>query len=77
LVTESFRKDARCVLRSSGRAARVEGDLPASRVISVAAAQGVVTLRGLVPTFAMLGEIERAVWSIPGVTQIDNQLQVF
>ena len=49
---------------------------PASRVISVAAAQGVVTLRGLVPTFAIVGEIERAVWSIPGVTQIDNQLQV-
>jgi osmotically-inducible protein OsmY len=49
---------------------------PASRVISVAAAQGVVTLRGLVPTVAILGEMERAVWSIPGVTQIDNQLQV-
>jgi osmotically-inducible protein OsmY len=29
-----------------------------------------------VSTFAVLGEIERAVWSIPGVTQIDNQLQV-
>jgi osmotically-inducible protein OsmY len=49
---------------------------PASQVISVAAAQGVVTLRGTVPTFAILGEMERAVWSIPGVTQIDNQLQV-
>jgi osmotically-inducible protein OsmY len=49
---------------------------PASRVISVVAAQGVVTLRGTVPTFAILGEMERAVWSIPGVTQIDNQLQV-
>jgi osmotically-inducible protein OsmY len=30
-----------------------------------------------VPTFAILDEIERAVWSIHGVTQIDNQLQVF
>ena len=49
---------------------------PASRVISVEAAQGVVTLRGPVPTFAILGEIEHAVWSIPGVAQIDNQLQV-
>lgn len=49
---------------------------PVSQAISVAAAQGVVTLRGVVPTFAILGEIERAVWSIPGVTQIDNQLQV-
>jgi osmotically-inducible protein OsmY len=49
---------------------------PASRVISVGAAQGVVTLRGMVPTFAILGEIERAVWSIPGISRIDNQLQV-
>ena len=48
----------------------------ASRVISVASAHGVVTLRGVVPTFAILGEIERAVWSIPGITRIDNQLQV-
>jgi len=48
----------------------------ASRVISVAAAQGVVTLRGPVPSFAMLGQIERAVWSIPGITRIDNRLQV-
>jgi hypothetical protein len=30
----------------------------------------------LVATFAILGEIERAVWSMPGVTRIDNQLQV-
>jgi osmotically-inducible protein OsmY len=49
---------------------------PPSRLISVAAAQGVVTLRGVLPTFAMLGQIERAVWSIPGITRIDNQLRV-
>jgi osmotically-inducible protein OsmY len=49
---------------------------PASRLISVAAAEGVVTLRGLVPTFAILAEIERAMGSIPGITRIDNQLQV-
>ena len=49
---------------------------PGSRVISVTAAQGVVTLRGLVPRFALLGQIERAVWSIPGITRIDNQLEV-
>jgi osmotically-inducible protein OsmY len=49
---------------------------PASRLISVEAAQGVVTLRGAVPTFAILGEIERAVSSIPGIIRIDNQLQV-
>ena len=46
------------------------------RRTAVAAAQGVVTLRGVVPTFTILGEIERAVWSIPGVTRIDTQLQV-
>jgi hypothetical protein len=33
----------------------------------------VVTLRGLVPTFAMLRQIERAVWSVAGITRIDNQ----
>jgi osmotically-inducible protein OsmY len=49
---------------------------PASRLISVDVAQGVVTLRGAVPTLAILGELERAVSSIPGIIRIDNQLQV-
>ena len=49
---------------------------PASRLIIVDATDGVVTLRGEVTTFAIIVEIERAVWSISGVTQIDNQLQV-
>jgi osmotically-inducible protein OsmY len=49
----------------------------ASHLILVEVVAGVVTLRGPVPTFAILDEIERAVWSIHGVTQIDNQLQVF
>jgi osmotically-inducible protein OsmY len=49
---------------------------PDSRFISAAATQGVVTLRGAVPTFAAVGEIERAVWSIPGIHRIENQLQV-
>jgi osmotically-inducible protein OsmY len=49
----------------------------ASRVIFVEVADGVVTLRGPVPTHAILGEIECVVWSIPGVTKIHNQLQVF
>jgi osmotically-inducible protein OsmY len=48
----------------------------AARLIFVDAAESVVTLRGPVPTFAILDEIERAVWSIHGVTKIDNQLQV-
>jgi len=50
---------------------------PASRLIFVDAAEGKVKLRGPVPTLAIVGEIERAVWSIRGVTRIDNQLQVF
>jgi osmotically-inducible protein OsmY len=36
----------------------------------------VVTLSGVVATFAMLEELERTVRSIPGVTRIDNQLLV-
>jgi osmotically-inducible protein OsmY len=49
---------------------------PASRLISVDVAQGVVTLRGAVPTVAILGELEQAVSSVPGIIRIDNQLQV-
>lgn len=49
---------------------------PASRLISVDVAQGVVTLRGAVPTVAILGELEQAVSSVPGIIRINNQLQV-
>jgi osmotically-inducible protein OsmY len=49
----------------------------ASRLIFVDAAEGVVTLRGPVPTFAILDDIDCAVRSILGVREIDNQLQVF
>jgi osmotically-inducible protein OsmY len=44
--------------------------------ISVEAVGGVVTLNGIVPTFAVRDDIERAIWSAPGVTRIDDQLQV-
>jgi osmotically-inducible protein OsmY len=44
--------------------------------IWIATADGVATLSGVVPTFAMLEDIERTVRSIPGVTRIDNQLLV-
>ena len=44
--------------------------------ISIAPADGVVTLSGVVPTFAMLEEVEHTVRSVPGVTRIDNQLLV-
>ena len=42
----------------------------------IATADGVVTLSGVVATFAMLEDIEHTVRSIPGVTRIDNQLLV-
>jgi osmotically-inducible protein OsmY len=44
--------------------------------IGIATADGVVTLSGVVPTFAMLEDIERTVWAIPGVARIENQLLV-
>ena len=42
----------------------------------IATADGVVTLSGVVATFAMLEELERTVRSLPGVARIDNQLLV-
>jgi osmotically-inducible protein OsmY len=44
--------------------------------IGISTANGVVTLSGVVPTFAMLEEIEHTVRSLRGVTRIDNQLLV-
>jgi osmotically-inducible protein OsmY len=44
--------------------------------LAIAAVDGVVTLSGVVPTFAMLEEIEHTVRSLRGVTRIDNQLLV-
>lgn len=46
------------------------------RFLPVYVADGVVRLRGIVPTFAILDDVERAVWSIPGVKRIENQLLV-
>ena len=46
------------------------------RDIWVDVADGVVTLTGVVPTFAMLDDIERVVRSIPGVTRVVDQLLV-
>ena len=42
----------------------------------VATADGVVTLSGVVATFAMLEELERTIRAIPGVTRVNNQLLV-
>jgi len=46
------------------------------RRIWIATTDGVVTLSGVVATFAMLEGIERTVRGVPGVTRIDNQLLV-
>ena len=44
--------------------------------IGIETAQGVVTVSGVVPTFAMLEDIEQTLQSVRGVTRIDNQLLV-
>lgn len=44
--------------------------------ISITASDGVVTLSGVVATFATLDDVERAVRSITGVARIDNRLLV-
>lgn len=46
------------------------------RFLPVSVADGVVKLQGIVPTFAILDDVERAVRSIPGVKRIENQLLV-
>ena len=46
------------------------------RGIWIAAADGAVALRGVVPRYAMIDDVERAVRSVPGVTRVDNQLLV-
>jgi osmotically-inducible protein OsmY len=52
---------------------RLGGD---AATVSIAVADGVTTLNGVVSTFAVLNEIERTVRSIPGVTRTDNRLLV-
>jgi osmotically-inducible protein OsmY len=44
--------------------------------IAIGVDNGVVTLSGAVPTFALLHDIEQAVRSLPGVTRIRNELLV-
>jgi osmotically-inducible protein OsmY len=46
------------------------------RFLTVSVDNDVVLLRGVVPTFAILDNIERAVRFIPGVRRIENQLLV-
>ena len=47
-----------------------------SGCIAIGVHDGVVTLSGAVPAFALLDDIERAVRSIPGVSRINNELLV-
>jgi hypothetical protein len=49
---------------------------PAARTITIAAADGVVTLQGKVPTEAEKQAIEDRVKAVPGVRNVDNQLEV-
>jgi len=57
------------------RALRRAAELDASR-ISVEANGSEVILRGTVRSWAEREEAERAAWSAPGVTRIDNRLRV-
>jgi osmotically-inducible protein OsmY len=47
-----------------------------ARELSVTTADGVVTVMGVVPTFAMRDDIESAIWSTPGVARIDDRMEV-
>jgi osmotically-inducible protein OsmY len=44
--------------------------------ISIVVTDGIVTLSGVVPTAVVRDDIERAALLAPGVTRVDDQLQV-
>lgn len=44
--------------------------------IKVEAYDGTVTLRGSVGSYAERNEVERAAWSAPGVTKVDDQIAI-
>ena len=44
--------------------------------VTVKVVDGTVTLRGTVPTLYDRGAIERAAWSVPGITNVDDRLDV-
>jgi osmotically-inducible protein OsmY len=47
-----------------------------SQRVSVEARDGKVTLRGTVRSYAERIDAERAAWSAPGVTAVDDQLAI-
>ncbi|HWZ58932.1 MAG TPA: BON domain-containing protein [Gemmatimonadaceae bacterium] len=49
---------------------------PLADAVSVEVADGSVTLRGTVPTAYDRAAIERAAWSVPSITRVDDQLNV-
>lgn len=63
------------VEKAIGQALKRNAEIDASR-ITASAHRGRVTLSGTVRTFAERDRVERAVWSAPGVTAIDNTLIV-
>ena len=66
-----FRDTSRPTLRRRFAGVGVDGHR-----IGVETADGVVAVAGVVPTFAMLEDIEHTLRSIRGVTRINNQLLV-
>ena len=59
------------ILAALHRNAQVEGSS-----IAITAKAGTVTLTGHVHTWQERGVVERAAWSAPGVTTVDNKLEV-
>jgi osmotically-inducible protein OsmY len=49
---------------------------PMADAVSVQVVDGTVTLRGTVPTAYDRAAIERAAWSVPNITNVDDQLNV-
>lgn len=69
------RAGQRDVTRKIKEALHRSADLEANR-ITVEASGGQVTLRGRVRSWAERNEVERAAWSAPGVTRVDDQMTV-